>query len=363
MLLSHADRSSPHLEPLTEVVAISRMLEGIGTLPATRRLIDIYVRFGEFLRADTQLALTRLNDRATAALVEATRHPAPRIAAWAEQRLKRLGRSAPSDALQTLDPQIRADILRAYGAIGRLDTARLLISYAASENAEVRLAGRQAVTMLGAAALWQLRDAYEKTLGTRAPHEWPWDRVARELFGQFERQRLTDLYRLFNRGRAAQAGGDLAAARHAFDQVLTRDPKFAHADTLAAFYFRFAQDRADSDPEAALKALARAERLQPDGPLHPRTLSLRYTLEAEQLLKQHVVDEVLLLRARELDETNERAALLLARWATTQTPAQATWNRYLAACIIAAVSALGLMVVLYRQRRDRLKANTASPEL
>jgi hypothetical protein len=128
MLLAHSDRSSSHLQPLTEVVAFSRMLEAIGTLSAVRELIGVRARFGEFLRADTQLALARLKDRSTAALIEATRHPAPSIARWAERQLELLGRTEPSDALSTLSPRVQADVLRAFAKVGRLDTAQLLIS-------------------------------------------------------------------------------------------------------------------------------------------------------------------------------------------------------------------------------------------
>jgi tetratricopeptide (TPR) repeat protein len=360
MLVTHPDRSSPHLGPLTHVVALSRMLENIASLPAARGVVSVYVRFGEFLRVDTQLALARMKDAAVAALIEATAHPVPRIATWAEKQLEDMGKSVPSDAVQALDPSLRADILRAYGKTGRLDTARLLISYAQSERAVVRLAARQAVALLGGAGLWQLRDAYEKAVGERAAKEWPWDRVARELFAKFDRQRLADIYRLFNHGLQAKERGDLESARKAFDQILAADPLFENGALMAPVYLAFAEGRADVDPEAAQLALRRAERLDPNGPQQARALSLRHTLEAKALLDRGLVDEVLLSRARELDPSNRRAQALLDTLDSESDRGQTTWRRYLAAAVIASLALVGLLVMALRQRQAT-KAGADSP--
>ncbi len=359
MLVAHPDRSSPHLGRLTHVVALSRMLENIATLPAAKGVVSVYVRFGEFLRVDTQLALARMKEAAVAALIEATAHPVPRIATWAEKQLEELGKSVPSEAVQVLDPSLRADILRAYGKTGRLDTARLLISYAQSERAVVRLAARQAVALLGGAGLWQLRDAYEKAVGERAAKEWSWERVARELFAKFDRQRLADIYRLFNHGLQAKERGDLESACQMFDQVLASDPLFENGALMAPVYVAFAEGRADVDPEAAQLALRRAERLDPNGPHQARALSLRHTLEAKALLDRGLVDEVLLSRARELDPSNRRAQALRDVLDAESDRGRPLWRRYLAAAVIASIALIGLLVMALRQRQAR-RADTAS---
>jgi hypothetical protein len=279
-VVAHPDRSSAFLRPLTELFAYSRMLEAIGTLPAARRVVDVYVRFGELARGDTELALGRLGDRAVAALIETSVHPVRRVAEWATERLDEMGKRVASEAVQVSDPVVRADILRAYGKIGDVDTSRLLISFAASDRALIRAAAREAVVMLGEGARWQLRDAYEKSGGARAPEDWTWERVAQELFAQFDRQRLSELYRVFNRGREAARRGDLEAARSAFDQVLAYDPVFERGADMAPVYLQLGRERADTDAEAAGLALRRAERLARSGPIHDRALSLRYTLDA-----------------------------------------------------------------------------------
>jgi hypothetical protein len=351
LLVAQRDRSSPQLRTLTEVVAYSRMLENIGSLPAVRRLVNVYVRFGEFLRVDTQLALARLGDRAIAALVEATGHPVPRIASWAERQLAELGRPKPSDALQLEDPALRADVLRAYGRVRRLDVMNLLVSYASSELLQVRGAAREALTLYGDAAVWALREGYEKTLGERAPLAWTWQRVARELFARFDQQRRADLFGWYEQGREAERNGDARAACRAFDQVLVRDPRFELGSSMVESYLRCAQQSADSDAQGALLAAARAERLEPTGPLHDRAASLRQTLEAEALLGRGLVDRALLERARALDPHNPRAQALLERLGSETRWNIGPWSRYLGALAILALTTVGLLAILLRQQR------------
>ncbi len=351
LVVAYPDRSSAFLRPLTEVLAYARMLEVIATLPAARRVVAVYGRFGEFLRADTELAIERMQDAAVAALIEATAHPVPRVAEWAKKKLEDMGKHVASEAVQVQDTTLRGDILRAYGKTRDVETSRLLISFAASERAPIRLAARQAVAMLGEAGLWQLRDAYEKTVGERAPREWPWDRVAAELFAQFDRQRLSELYRLFNQGRDAERRGDLAAARAAYDQVLAWDPLFEQGPVMARVYLALAEQRADEDPEGATLALRRAERLAPSGEVHDRALSLRYTLDARALLGRGIVDDVLVQRARELDPNNARAARLEEQLERDASGASSTFQRYVGATLILVLALVALVVMALRQRR------------
>jgi hypothetical protein len=351
IVAAHPDRSSSFLRPLTEVLAYGRMFEAIGTLPAVRRLISIYVLFGEFLRVDTELALARLGDGSIAALIEATGNPVPRISEWAKKQLEVMGKLVASDAVQVKSPTLRADILRAYGKTRDVETARLLISFAASERAIVRLAARQAVAMLGEAGSLSLRDAYGKTLGRRAPPEWSWQRVAEQLFAEFDRQRLSELYRLFEQGQAARERNDLTTARQLFDQILAWDPMFERGAAMAPVYVAFAESQADADPEAATLALRRAERLAPDGPAHDRALSLRYTLDARALRARGIIDEVLIQRARELDPKNARAAALEEELLAQARGDRASFQRYLAAAVILSLALIALGVMALRHRK------------
>ena len=203
--------------------------------------------------------------------------------------------------------------------------------------------------MLGEAGLWQLRDAYEKTVGQRAERQWPWDRVARELFAQFDRQRLSEIYALWKRGRDAESRGDLDGARALFDKVLAWDPTFERGATMAPTYLAFAERQADTDPDAAELAARRAERLAEPGPVRDRAASLRLTLEGRALYERGVVDEVLLQRARELDKDNRRASALEDKVRASAAKDRSEWRRYLAAAVILVLGGAGVLFMAARR--------------
>jgi hypothetical protein len=355
LVVGYPDRTSGYLRPLTEVLAYVRMFEAIGTWPAARRVVAMYLRFGERWRTETEQALSRLGDRALPALIESTVHPTPSVAQWALAKLEEMGKHVASEAVQVSDPALRADILLAYGKARDVGTARLLIAFAASERDQVRLAARQAVAMLGDLGSVELRDAYETATGSSAPRHWSWRRVAEELFARFDGQRLSEVYGLFAEGRAAEARGDLDAARVAFDQVLARDPLFERGGLMVPVYLAFAERALDQDPTGAELAARRAERLATDGRARDRALSLRYTLEAAELVRRGIVDDELLQRARTLDPDNRRAAALEAEIAARTGSDRATFRRYVAAVSILALALFALVATAWRLRHERLR--------
>jgi hypothetical protein len=357
LLTARARPTSAAWRDLTKIIALSRMLEHIGTTPAARGIIDVYVRFGDFLRIDTQHALARLGDRSVPALIETRRHPAEKIAHWASRQLDMLGRAAPSQAVQIADPEVLADVLRAYGRTHDLDAARIIVSFAGSERGQLRTAARQAIGMLGEGGHWQLRDAYEDVMGKRAPRDWTWERTARELFGELDKLRRAEVYDRFEAGQKALAAGDLPAMKRAYDDVLVRAPFFERADEMVGGYWEYGKKYA-SDPKAdAVTALRRAERLSRDKPAHDQIQSLLFTLEAKRLAEKHIVDRSLYRRALELDPSNTRArdALdLLSR----PVPTGDRKLRYYAAASILVAGLLGAAFVLWKPKR----AEPATPE-
>lgn len=350
LLVARAKPEKAAWRDLTKVLALSRMLEHVGTTPAVRGLIDVYVRFGDFLRIDTQRALARLGDRSVPALLEARRHPAEKIGRWASRQLDMLGRAAPSQAVQIPEPDVLADVLRAYGRTHDLDAARIIVSFAGSERAQLRMAARQAIAMLGEAGHWQLRDAYEDTMGKRAPRDWTWERTARELFGELDRLRRAEIYDRFEAGLKAQEAGDFEAMKKAYDEVLVRAPFFERADEMVGGYWEYGKRAAERDPNAAILALRHAERVSRDKPAHDKIQSLLLTLEAARLDQKHIVDRSLLHRAVELDAGNTRAKDELARLSRPIETGDRKLRYYAAASIFAA-GLLGAAFVLWRPKR------------
>lgn len=359
MLLTHPRPDSKAFRDLMSIVAMSRMLRQIGTVGACRELVGIHARFGEFLRVDTQRQLAALGDRAIAALVEATRHPAPKIAQWASRQLDALGKATPGEAVQTSDPEVLGDVLRAYGRARDPDAARLVISFANSERTQIRDAARQAVVLMGEVANWQLRDTYENVVGKKPPREFSWDRTARELFAEFDKLRLSRVYVLFANGVAAERSGKLDEMAAAFDEVLAQSPSFDRAGEMVPGYQAYARARLDDAPEKALAALRRIERLSPEGsPEAKSAQSLRLTLEAEQLLGQHVADAVLARRALELDPMNDRARKLGERIQRSNDDAQGRTRRYLGAAAIGVAALVSILFILLRKRGEQEVADS-----
>ena len=348
MASEHADPKSKLWCSLVTVLAESRMLTQIGTVEAVRGLIDVYVRYGEFLRVDTQLQLEDLGDRAVPALIETRRHPAEKIAKWSARELDTLGKAIPSETVQTTDLQVLADVLRAYGRVRDPDAARIVVSFANSERYQIREASRQAIAMFGEVGAWQLRDTYEDVVGKKPPRDWNWERTARELFAEFDRLRSAEVSKLYDAGSAAREHGDLEGMRKAFDQVLTRSPDYPKHEELAAAYLQYAQKNAEKGGEEVLSALRRAERLGKGTDVEKTAISMRLTMEADALGKAGIADRTLLSRALEADPKNSRAQQELSHFQQGEVRADDS-SRYLAAGAIGFVALGGIAFVLLRR--------------
>jgi tetratricopeptide (TPR) repeat protein len=351
MVTEHARPKSKPWQDLVSVLALSRMLTQIGSVDAVRELIDVYVRFGEFLRVDTQLQLEKLGEKAVAALLEARRHKAEKIGRWAERQLDALGKAIPSEAVQTPDHQVLADVLRAYGRSRDPDAARIVISFANSERAQVREAARQAVAMMGEVSAWQLRDSYETTVGKKPPRDWSWERTARELFGELDRLRLARVHRLFDEGLTAQQAGNLEQMREAFDKLLAQSPMFERRGEMASGYLAYADQLGEDRREAAIDSLRRAERIATEPAVKKRAQSRLSTLEGEQLLTRGIADQVLFRRALELDPDNRRARDALAQIERGELEKKSAFGRYAAAGLIGLLSLLAIIVIALRRGR------------
>jgi hypothetical protein len=349
MLASHPEPGSAPFRDLISVVAISRMLEHVGTIEATRLVVEVYVRFGEFLRVDTQRALARLGDKAVPALIEARRHQAEKISKWAVRQLDALGKGIPSEAVQTTNHQVLADVLRAYGRTRDPDALRIVVSFANNERPQVREFPRQAIGLMGEVGTWQLRDTFETIVGKKPPRDWTWERTARELFGEFDRLRSAEVTKLFEAGNKAFAAGDLEAMRGAYDKLLAQNPEFEKKQELLQGYLQYGKRFALDKPDRALLALRKAERLGAGGDLENRIKSLRFTIEAEGLADRHIADRILLKRAVELDPNNARAKEVLARVERGELPDDGK-SRYLAAIAIAVVALIAIAFILLRRR-------------
>jgi hypothetical protein len=356
-------KPEPHSEPwrnLVSVAALARLFTATASVEATRQLVQIYVRFGEFLRIDTQRRLANLQLVGAAALIETSRHPAPKVAKWASQQLRNSNLNRPSRLVQQAQGAMLADILRAYGFTRDPDLASLLISFAGSSQVVVRHGAREAIAAMGEVANWPLRDAFERIAGRRPAREWSWERCARELFRELDRTRLYDVLVAYRAGLQAEQQGSLDEMRQRYDEVLTKDPDFENAEQLATGYLAYARAKAESAPSDALDTLRRAHRLTQSDETRRQTESLLYAIEAEQLVARGIADQVLLKRAIELDPNNERATRALAQLTSTTTETPSAVRRFAAAGMVGLITALAALFLARRARTDATKPMAAS---
>ncbi len=340
------------------VLAIERALTEDGSTAAAREIVNVFVYFGDLFRVDAQRGLARLGDRALPALLEARKHDAERVRRWAARQLDALGKAIPGEAVQVTDPQVLADVLRAYGRAKDVDALRVVVSFAGSDRAQVRDAAREALVNYGEAAVWQLREAYENLLGQRPPPGSPWDKLAAELFEAHDRARLAEVYGLFDEGLELGRAGRLVDMADRFDRVLARAPTFERRAEMVPGYVSFARSLDGSDPARALVLARKALRLEPEGAHAKALASYVLTLEGEAQLERGLGDAVPLQRAAELDPSNGRARADLARLERGPGLAPPGAYRYAAAAAVALVS---LASALLLRPWRRASAPTADP--
>jgi hypothetical protein len=335
---------------LVALTAMNRMLAAIGTTPAVRQLVAHYAFFGDLVRVDLQRLVAKLHDRAVPALIEARQHDAKNVQKWAAKLLDVLGRAIPGEAVATSDTQVLADVLRAYGRVRDVDAARVILSFCNSEHVVLREAAREAIAAIGEPGMWQLRDVYLGMTGGKPPRDWSWDRLARELFGLYDRARQAEVHKLMEDGAAAAKDRKWKEATDLFDRVLAHAPLFERRKEMVPAYLERAKEIEKGDADASLAMLRKALRLDPKASNAKKTEADIDALEASLLHDRGTPDKHLLARALELDPTNERARAGMAALDAKAAPKQADLRRYAGAAAIAVVALLA-MVVLGRRRK------------
>ncbi len=350
-VMAAANPQDPAFRDLASILGLSRMLVHIATTPAVRELAGIYVGFGELLRADVERQMKVLGERAVATLIELRRGEVKSLRPWASKLLDSLGKTVPGEAVQTADNQVLADVLRAYGRTKDMDAARVIVSFANSDRAQVRDAAREAVMLLAENGLWQLRESYENLVGKKPPDDWGWEKMAGELFAAYDRSRLSEVYVLMDEGLAAHKGGKLDAMASAFDRVLARAPTFDRRREMVPGYFDFARSLRHADRPRAIATLRKAVRIDPTGPRARQAESELAYLEALELASRGVVDETAYRRAVELDPNNEEAKEALKSIEAASDTRSSSVFRYVLASIlgVAALIAAGLALRWRRQ--------------
>ncbi len=359
-VLAAAEPKDQAWRDLTQLLSMNRMLTAVGSADAARAIVFIYSRFGEFVRIDCQRQLDEIGARATAALIDARRHPATKIQAWAKRLLSLRKKIDAHDAVRTEDSSALAEILVALGRSRDPEVTQLLLSFAASDRSQIKQAAREGLVLLGDVGSWQLKDAYKDITGKTPPRDWTWKRTARELFTEYDRLKLEEAYALLAAAKRHLDEERYAEAILSYNKVVALVPFFQQKDQLAAGYFSAAQALKDEKPLLALDAAYRAETLFSDPKEAVRAEALRRLLQAEKLEQKGWIDQIQIERARALDPSLNEKSSQLAR-TQNKTPAWGTTSRYAIAITVAAVSLAAAAWIMFstwfRGRRPKTSSS------
>jgi len=347
---------------LVKVLAMERMLTTVGTTPAVRELLQMYSYFGELLRIDLSRQVNKLRDKAVPALIEGRQHDAKIVQKFAVKELDLLGRTIPGEAVGVTDPQVLADILRAYGRTRDVDAVRVVLSFCNSERIKLREAAREAITAIGEPGIWQLRDAYLNQTGNKAPRDFTWDRIARELFGMYDRARLAEVYKLMDEGVEFAKAQKWDEATDAFDKDRARSPVFERRKEMAPAYVARAKLVEAKEPATSLELLRKALRLDPKGEGAKKIEADIAYLEGMALIEKGTPDKFPLQKALEIDPNHERAKRAIAELEQERVaPKKSFVKRYVAAGGVGFAALIAMIALVRIKPRKRAEPNVGAP--
>ncbi len=361
MLIAYPGERRAAWRVLVRAVGLSRMLVALGTPDAARGLIGVRRHFGEMLRADTQLQLGKLSENAVPALVEARIRESGAVGKWAAAQLDRLKKRNPGEAIQTENPALLAEILRAYGRVRQLNATKLVIAFVNDPRIQVRRAAREAIVSYGKRARFEIRSLYHATTGEKASANWTFERTTQELFAELDRRRLRDAMELLEKAQLARGQGDLEAMRQHLDAAFARTPDLPHPIQVAESYLTYAQATRD-EPARARAALTRARLLArtKGGPLINEIDSEDLALEAAELHAQGIIDRALFARVVASNvETPEKEALREALESVAPTTSMPLLIGTAAG--IACAGFLAGIIALSRKRRRNTRGQPSGP--
>jgi tetratricopeptide (TPR) repeat protein len=335
------------------IVCLMRALARVGTTSAVKQLILVASDAGGAFRPELLRELKQLDERATAALIEARGDPSPEMRAWVKDVLEALGKRTPGDTVQTTNDQVLIDVLHAYATIRDPDAVAVVLSFVNSERTQVREAAREATLAFGQEAMGRIRATYAALTGERLPEGDSAVDAAGKLFAAYDHYRLRDVYAQLDEGLARWKAGDLDQAVADFDNVLARQPMLDRRAEIAPAYAAYGETLEQADRPRAVDYMRRAVRLDDTagGPSHMRS-ELRY-LEGEDLMDRGIVETGPFEEALALDPNNARARARLDRLQADAKSQRARQNRVGAAVIVMGLALLALGAAALRERTRR----------
>jgi hypothetical protein len=335
----------------------------VGDTESLRAVIRVAPEESPALRREISDGLANLGERATPALIlEWKTSPTPPVRRFAGALLESMERHMPGEAIQTKSQEILAEVLRAYGTAKDPDALGVVLSFTNADREIPREAARKALFDYGPVANGKIREAYANFHNRPAPEDWSIDRVARELFAAYDRDRRKEMYTLLEDAlgvlkRAQETTppdtAQLAKAVDSFDRILARAPEMERRAEMVPAYVLLAKSVEATDPERATKLYRKGAQLDPSSPRMPQIEGALLALEGKALRARGIDDEELLNRAIALDPANSIARAELDQIEKKRGAHEGRLVRIM--WIGAVVAAAGLLILVGFALRRRLR--------
>jgi tetratricopeptide (TPR) repeat protein len=229
-------------------------------------------------------------DEAVAALYTVRRDGAVPIRKWATERLDALKKRRPSDVGAMTDVRSLARVLTILGGWREPEALALLMDHVDADRRELREAAREAVRAYGREAIWKLREAWRNVSGQAAPEDWYSKRLADELFGRLDAQRLGPALEALEEARAHAKEGRAKEAAASAERALRLAPEHPERVELAGLLAAAGRDAASGlgaeERESLLRRASWAGGAELAASLEPAIRALH----ADVLAHQGVVD-------------------------------------------------------------------------
>lgn len=342
---------TPGFKPALTTVLLMHTLVHIGTTPAARILIRVLTDHEGYLKAETGKQIQLMGERAIPALIEARKEPVGEIKRFSTSQLEAMGKRTPGEAVQMKDNVLLADTLRAYASVHDNDAIAVILSFVNSDRVQVRAAAREALASYGQDAVWKLREAYSNLTGKSAPDGWNASEIAKQLFSEYDKFRLQEVYALLEEGMKAQKDGKTDDAIAAFDKVLARQPMLDRRAEMVPSYLAKAEAIEEKDPSGALAIYRKAARLAPEEESSARIASCIATLEGKELQTRGIADTEPFERALKLDPKNKKARAELDRLEYNAEESHAKTRRLAGAVTVIVLAVVGIFFFTGNKRR------------
>lgn len=307
LVVLREDRSQRVMQ-MVEPLLLWRALERMASFEAGQAMYPLLGIDEGIWRWEIRRIVARMGNDIMAAAIAGRSHSDRHVRRWASDTMRALGADEPGLAVQRLDVDQLADVLRAYAMLRMQSAMRVIVSYVDSDRRGVRRAARWALEQYGGNAIWILRTEYRNQTGEHPPEQWGWRRVSEALYTHVDTQRMEPVRRAREAGLAALERGDLETMRVELDDVLARAPDLEEPGPVAAGYAALGDAKLEAHHlEAAARAYRRALRLAPEHADAARWRARLAFAEAQRSARRGVLDRARYAEVLALEPGHEGA--------------------------------------------------------